>query len=193
MAFSMRRLAPHFTVLACLLACCAPAGAATSTVPASQRIAELQAKFAHKGQTKTGAATTPTTRPAPTTTPATPTATAPRTPTKTGITPAPRPTPRPRSESSAAAAGAIAAQLRALERQGRHARKGGGSSKLSGAALALAIVAGLLALCALLWAAFRFAAIEPRWLLSLRHALAEAGFRASAVWSEFTDWARLGH
>ena len=45
--------------------------------------------------------------------------------------------------------------------------------------------------CALALARRR--AYEPRWWLSLRHALAEAGFRASATWAEFTDWLRLGH
>jgi hypothetical protein len=30
-------------------------------------------------------------------------------------------------------------------------------------------------------------------MLSLRHAMAEAGFRASATWAEFSDWVRLGH
>jgi cobalamin biosynthesis Mg chelatase CobN len=196
MAFSMRRLTLHCAVLTCLLAWCAPAHAAsTSTVPSAQRLAEIVGKFAHKqrkGQAKTNTGTAPSTSgPAsPTTptstTPVTPTATVPRT---AATTPGATTTP---GESSSAAAGAIESQLRALEQQGKHARKGK-SSKLSGAALALAIVGGLLALGALLWALFRFAAIEPRWLLSLRHALAEAGFRASSIWSEFTDWARLGH
>jgi hypothetical protein len=36
-------------------------------------------------------------------------------------------------------------------------------------------------------------AFEPHWLLSLRHAMAEAGFRLSATWAEFSDWVRLGH
>jgi hypothetical protein len=40
---------------------------------------------------------------------------------------------------------------------------------------------------------FRFGAFEPHWLLSARHSLAEAGFRASATWAEFTDWIKLGH
>jgi len=41
--------------------------------------------------------------------------------------------------------------------------------------------------------AARRRAFEPHWLLSLRHAMAEAGFRASATWAEFSDWVRLGH
>ena len=67
---------------------------------------------------------------------------------------------------------------------------GGGS--LSTAAIALAIVAGLLALAAAAWGIARWQAYEPRWTASLRHAMGEAGYRASSTWSEFTDWARLG-
>ena len=36
-------------------------------------------------------------------------------------------------------------------------------------------------------------AVEPRWWLSFQHTTAEAGYRASSTWAEFTDWARLGH
>jgi hypothetical protein len=42
------------------------------------------------------------------------------------------------------------------------------------------------------WALARVAAYEPRWTLSLRHSLAEAGHRASATWAELGDWIRLG-
>jgi hypothetical protein len=55
-----------------------------------------------------------------------------------------------------------------------------------------AVLAGLIALSCLVWGIFRFGAFEPRWLLSLRHAIAEAGFRTSATWAEFSDWVRLG-
>jgi hypothetical protein len=48
-------------------------------------------------------------------------------------------------------------------------------------------------LACLAWALARTLAFEPHWTLSLRHAVAEAGFRASATWAEFSDWARLGH
>jgi O-antigen/teichoic acid export membrane protein len=63
---------------------------------------------------------------------------------------------------------------------------------LSGAGIALAAVAAAIALLCVLWAVSRALTFEPRWTLSLRHALAEAGFRASATWAEFRDWARLG-
>jgi hypothetical protein len=58
--------------------------------------------------------------------------------------------------------------------------------------LLLAIVGGLLALSALAWAAARWWAWEPVWMVRARHAGAEAGWRTSAAWSEFTDWVRLG-
>ena len=54
------------------------------------------------------------------------------------------------------------------------------------------MLAALLVLGCIAWAIARERAIEPHWTLSLRHAMAEAGFRASATWAEFTDWVRLG-
>jgi hypothetical protein len=35
-------------------------------------------------------------------------------------------------------------------------------------------------------------AYEPRWVLSMRHSMGEAGMRASATFDELKDWARLG-
>jgi hypothetical protein len=54
------------------------------------------------------------------------------------------------------------------------------------------VLAGLLALSCLAWGIARRQAFEPRWTVSLRHAMGEAGFRASATWAEFSDWLRLG-
>jgi len=70
-----------------------------------------------------------------------------------------------------------------------HPASGGGTST---GAILLAVLAGVLVLACLAWALARMLAWEPAWAPSLRHALAEAGFRASATWSEFADWARLG-
>jgi len=70
-----------------------------------------------------------------------------------------------------------------------HSSSGG---KLSGAAIAAAVIAALIALSCLAWGIARMSAFEPRWTLSLRHAIAEAGFRASVTLAEFGDWARLG-
>jgi hypothetical protein len=55
------------------------------------------------------------------------------------------------------------------------------------------IVAGAILLAALaLWGFARWWAWQPPWLDRWRHATAEAGWRASAAWAEFTDWLRLG-
>ncbi len=67
-----------------------------------------------------------------------------------------------------------------------------GSSSVSAAAIALAALGALLVLACGAWALARMTAYEPRWTLGLRHALAEAGYRASATWAELVDWARLG-
>jgi hypothetical protein len=66
------------------------------------------------------------------------------------------------------------------------------SSRLSSTAILAAVLAALVALACLAWGVARILDFEPRWTLSLRHALAEAGFRASATWAEFGDWLRLG-
>jgi hypothetical protein len=64
---------------------------------------------------------------------------------------------------------------------------------LSAGAIAIAAAAALLILACAAWAIARRRAFAPRWTLALRHAIAEAGFRASATWAEFVDWLRLGH
>ena len=61
-----------------------------------------------------------------------------------------------------------------------------------GAPVALVVVGALVLLLLVLWAFARWWAWEPRWLVRWRHATAEAGWRASAAWAEFTDWLRLG-
>jgi hypothetical protein len=66
------------------------------------------------------------------------------------------------------------------------------ATHVSHEAIALAAAGALVVLACLLWALARVVALEPRWTLSVRHAIAEAGFRASATWAEFSDWARLG-
>lgn len=68
----------------------------------------------------------------------------------------------------------------------------GGGRPLSTGAIVIAALAALLVLGCLAWAFARSRAFEPHWLITLRHSAAEAGFRASATWSELLDWARLG-
>jgi hypothetical protein len=61
-----------------------------------------------------------------------------------------------------------------------------------GAAVALVVAGALVLLILVLWGLARWWAWEPGWLVRWRHATAEAGWRASAAWAEFTDWLRLG-
>jgi len=67
------------------------------------------------------------------------------------------------------------------------------ATTISTAAIVLAAIAALLALGSAVWAIARLQAFEPRWTLSARHVIAEAGLRASSAWAEFGDWIRLGH
>ncbi len=67
------------------------------------------------------------------------------------------------------------------------------TTSLSNEAIAAAIFAVLLILGTVAWAIVRARAAEPHWTISLRHAMAEAGFRMSATWAEFTDWVKIGH
>jgi hypothetical protein len=90
----------------------------------------------------------------------------------------------------AAATGQPAGTI-AGRRPAAHSPAAGGG--LSSGALLAAILGGLALLICLGWALLRSRAVEPHWLLSLRHSLAEGGYRASATWAEFADWIRLGH
>jgi hypothetical protein len=120
-----------------------------------------------------------------------------------GGTPAPVTTPNPSVATPSAAGGPAApngaglptlaggqpgSSLSGARSSPRHSSRG-----LSTGAIVIAVAAGLLALGCAAWAVARRRALEPRWSLTLRHELAEASFRASATWAEFTDWVRLGH
>ncbi len=86
-------------------------------------------------------------------------------------------------------AGALPVGLLKVSRGASHPAS---SSHLSTAAIMLAVVAGIVALACVAWALARAFAWEPHWSRSLRHAVAEAGFRASSTWEEFSDWVRSG-
>jgi hypothetical protein len=60
-------------------------------------------------------------------------------------------------------------------------------------AILIGVLGGLLVLACGAWAFARRRGLEPRWWLSLRHSVDEAGHRASGTWAEFADWARIGH
>jgi hypothetical protein len=65
-------------------------------------------------------------------------------------------------------------------------------TQLSTGAIVAAALAALLIIVCVAWGAARWWAYEPRWTVSLRHSLAEAGWRLSGTWDEFSDWIRLG-
>jgi hypothetical protein len=67
-----------------------------------------------------------------------------------------------------------------------------GSGDTPAALIVLAALGGLLLLGLLLWGLARFFAWDPAWLGRTRHAVAEAGWRTSGAWADFTDWLRRG-
>jgi hypothetical protein len=77
-------------------------------------------------------------------------------------------------------------------RSASHPRHLPPSHGLSSTGVVLVALAAAVVLACVLWSLSRVLTFEPRWTLTLRHAMAEASFRASAVWAEFSDWARLG-
>ena len=78
----------------------------------------------------------------------------------------------------------------AIEVAARSTASSGGDAPLP--VLALAILAGLLALGGLLFGLVRWRAWEPVWAQRMRHATGEAGWRAASTWAEFTDFVRFG-
>ncbi|HYM45282.1 MAG TPA: hypothetical protein VES65_03880 [Solirubrobacteraceae bacterium] len=183
MNVAMSRLLPAATVLALALGAPAQALPATTpavTTPASAKIG--QPTTISPTPVKTAPATAVPVTPATTTVPATtaPAATAPATSGASPPTYAPSTIPLPGSAATRSDLGRFA---RARTRS---------SGKVSTEAVVLAAIGALLVLACSAWAFARSRAFEPHWLLSLRHALAEAGFRTSATWAEFSDWVRLG-
>ncbi|HSZ70398.1 MAG TPA: hypothetical protein VK756_08545 [Solirubrobacteraceae bacterium] len=199
------RYTPRLALLLALAALALPAGASASTVreppptftvPASARVHGTvpAAPATGAGAAKAGATTTPATAipgsvkaAAPGTTGAagatTPGATTPTTRTPGSLAPATT-TPAPASTTPALPAGAPATRT-----PGAHPTA---AKRLSTGAIVAAALAVLLIVVCLAWGVARWYAYEPRWSISLRHSLAEASWRLSASWDEFSDWARLG-
>ena len=90
------------------------------------------------------------------------------------------------SRSRALAGGLLSSATRST------ARAHGTSKHSSTLAIVVGVLGALLLLACGAWALARRRAVEPHWWLSLRHSVAEAGYRVSGTWAEFTDWARLG-
>ncbi|HEX8123765.1 MAG TPA: hypothetical protein VF549_21120 [Solirubrobacteraceae bacterium] len=99
------------------------------------------------------------------------------TPNAAGQTPGPPGTAQPTPQ---AADGAIA----------NAAARDDSDSDFPAPLVALLVAGGLLALSLLVWGLFRFFAWEPAWLPRARHSVAEAGWRTSGAWADFTDWLR---
>jgi hypothetical protein len=135
----------------------------------------------------TGVASSPTTTYAPPSAATTPAATPGATPASPGPT-----TPPAGGEPTTTEPAEVLGSVTLTKAGTAQAKKGRGDRPLSTGAIVIAALAALLILICIAWALARRRAFEPHWLLSLRHAMAEAGFRASATWSEFADWARLG-
>jgi hypothetical protein len=96
-------------------------------------------------------------------------------------------TPSTTLSRSPALAGGL---LSSANRSTAHAR--GTSKRSSTLAIVVGVLGALLLLACAAWALARRRGVEPHWWLSLRHSVAEAGYRVSGTWAEFTDWARLG-
>jgi len=112
-------------------------------------------------------------------------------PQTTTVTPAGG-TKAPTATTPAPTVGNVLGRLDLYSKKGTAAGRRGSSGGISDAAIALAAAGALVALFALAWALARMTGYEPRWTLSLRHSLAEAGHRTSATWAELGDWVRLG-
>jgi hypothetical protein len=208
----LRRVPALLAAIACLVATGSPqplgsAGAAAptsaATTPAQPVPAPASAQNgldatssvapSNAGGTSAPAASTatPTTTYAPSNGTALPSATPSTTP---GATPGTAPgaaTPGAAASPPAVTTPATSAAQPATPAQGRTTAKG--DRPLSTGAIVIAALAALLVLVCAAWGIARLTAFEPRWSISLRHSMAEAGFRVSATWSEFTDWVRLGH
>jgi hypothetical protein len=198
-----RPLPAGFALVLALSALASPTGASaapadrgapppTFTVPASERV-HGSAPTTTPASAAPNVATTPAGA-AGSTAPRNPVATAPAT--TVPVTTAPASTapvstaPAPATGVPASTTPALPAGAAATGTPGtRHAAT---STKLSTGAIVVAALAVLLIIICLAWGAARWFAYEPRWSISLRHSLAEASWRLSASWDEFSDWARIG-
>ncbi len=110
-------------------------------------------------------------------------------------TPTPAPAPAPASPTAtpqplASVTPAAAVADNAIPGAAASNKDNGGSAPAPLVALAILLV--LAALAGAIVAAGRYWAIDTPWMQRSRHATAEAGWRSSAAWAEFTDWLRLG-
>lgn len=117
---------------------------------------------------------------------AAPTATTPAPPGGTPAAPGSTVTPSPPPDPTAAPAAAD----QAIARTARRAQAS--DAGVPAPVVALGVLGTLLALGGLGYGLAHLFAWDPRWARRARHALGEAGWRASSTWSDFADWARPG-
>ena len=129
--------------------------------------------------TTTPAAVTPAATP---TTPAPPAATTTPAPAATAPTTTPAPTPDPTINATAADNAIAKTALTANE----------SDAGTPAPVIALGVLGALLALGGLIYGLAHWFGFDPRWTHRMRHAVAEAGWRAGNTWSEFADWLRFG-
>jgi hypothetical protein len=168
---------PGAATLAIALILLGPAGSAqaVSSAAATKPASAAKSAGGTGAPASTGAAATPTTTYVP-----------------SGSTPAPVTTPSAATTTPTVSIPAVVS-THAAPTTPAHPTASKGDRPLSSGAIVIAALAALLVLVCAAWGLARWSAFEPHWLLSLRHAMAEAGFRASATWTEFADWVRLGH
>jgi hypothetical protein len=104
-----------------------------------------------------------------------------------GATAAVKPPPTPTEQPTPAPAVAAAAEQIPIA-----ARTTDPATDAPFPVLALAVLAGLMALTGLGVGLARWRGWEPAWADGFRHAAGEAGWRASSTWAEFTDFVRFG-
>lgn len=104
------------------------------------------------------------------------------TPAPAGAQPPPTPGPAPTAAPAVAEGDPIGQAARATEP----------ATDAPFPLIALAVLAGLLAIGTLVFGLVRWRAWEPAWANRFRHAAGEAGWRASSTWAEFTDFVRFG-
>lgn len=114
-----------------------------------------------------------------------------------GGTPAPAPEPRetpgvPQAPPAPAAAPTAAPAVANSAIADAARASDGGTDDAPFPLLALALLAAMMLLAGAAYGAVRWWAWEPAWLVRTRHATAEAGWRASSTWAEFTDFVRFG-
>lgn len=107
-------------------------------------------------------------------------------------TPAPAPTAGAQPPPTPATAPTAAPDIASRDVIAAAARSTEPANEAPFVLIALAVLAGLLALGTVMFGLVRWRAWEPAWADRFGHAAGEAGWRVSSTWAEFSDFVRLG-